>query len=408
MKKNVVAGNSDLMKQINRSSVLGLIKNHGPISKVELALNSKLTFASISNITTELLNSKLIEEIGYGGSSGGRKPVLYELNHDSFYVIGVEIGVSQIRTVIVNLNATIIVDYSVVNLPDSSKEIVTQQIFKSIDYVMTQVDRNKIAGIGISSPGPVDAESGIILAPPNLSGLNQFRLKDLVYERYGLPTLVEKDANASALGEQWFGSAKGKENLLFVLADQGIGGGIIINGRIYRGFRHGAGEIGHGTIDVDGPRCNCGNYGCLEAMASGIAITRRLKEEIRRGAQSQLMEGSVNEEDINLEQIINAALSGDKLAKDILEEAGRYLGIGVASLVNYFNPETIILGGILINSYPPMSRIIRELAKKRCFSHFAEVVTVQESLLGAEAGVIGAASLVIQYLFDSPDQIMQS
>jgi glucokinase-like ROK family protein len=405
----MMPGNSDFMKQLNRSMVLNVIRNYGPISKVDIAGRTKLTFATVSNIASELTSSKLIYENGYQSSNGGRRSVLYGLDPNSFYVVGVELGVTNIRSVAINLKAEVISDFIVETQSANGREAMLQNIFFAIDEVMTnsKIDRAKFAGIGISSPGPVDPDSGIVLTPPNLNDWHNVPLKKLIEDRYRLPSLLEKDANAAAFGEYWLGAAHGKRNAIYVLADHGIGGGILIDGRIYRGFLNGAGEIGHGTIDIDGRRCNCGNYGCLEAMASGIAIVKRAIEEVRRGAPSSLSELSKQDESVITSRlIINEALNGDKLCKDLLDEAGRYLGIGIASLINYFNPESIILGGPLITTYYPMFGTIETIARQRALSTFSTATIIQQSVLRESASVIGAASLILQYLFDRPGQIM--
>ncbi|WP_045517093.1 ROK family transcriptional regulator [Neobacillus niacini] len=406
---DISASNADHMKQLNRSVVLNVIRNFGPISKVDLAERTKLTFATISNIINELYHSNLIIEDGYGESNGGRKPVLYGLNPNAYFVIGVELGVSQVSAIITNLEAIVVTEYSLNTHFSRKSELVIQQIFDVIDEVIriSGIDYEKIVGIGISCPGPLDLEAGIVMKPPNLVGWENIYLRDLVRDRYNLPTFLEKDANAAALGEKWFGSAKGKENVIFVLADEGIGGGVIYQNRIYRGFNYGGGDIGHGTIDIDGPLCNCGNYGCLEALASGLAIVRRVKEEIRRGVKSKLVDiYESTEEDLTLEIIIESANGGDVLAKNILDEAGRYLGIGTATLINFFNPEVIIIGGSVVNDYDPILKTIEEISCKRAFPYYTKGIKVEKSMLGKRAGLIGAASLVLQSFFDHPNKII--
>ncbi|NGP45953.1 ROK family transcriptional regulator [Bacillaceae bacterium SIJ1] len=290
MESNRSASNADHMKQMNRSVVLSLIRNEGPISKADIAEKTKLTFATISNIIQKLFQSNLISEQGHGESKGGRKPVLYGLNANAYYAVGVEVGVSQVSAVLTNLQATVVAEEKVPTDASLESTSIVGQMFAVIDTVIETagVTKESILGIGISAPGPLDIESGVILQPPNLTGWRHVPLRDMVSERYRLPVHLEKDANAAALGEMWFGAAKGKENVIFILADEGIGGSVIYQGRFYRGFNNGGGDLGHGTIDIDGPLCNCGNYGCLEALSSGLAVVRRVKEEVRRGVSSQL------------------------------------------------------------------------------------------------------------------------
>lgn len=403
-----ISGNSDRMKQMNRSLVLHIIRERGPISKVEITKKAELTFPTISNIISELVSENVISENGYGTSSGGRKPVLYDFNTNHIFVIGVDLGVSNISVAAISLKGMIESKLTVYTDTAGGSKKVVDQIYGLIEKIIMRVERQggKVASIGISSPGPVDSETGTVLSPPNLEGWDEVPLKKLIYQKFGICTLIEKDANAYALGEQWFAPTQSKKNVIFILVDQGIGGGIIIQNRIFKGSQNVAGEIGHGSIDVDGPRCNCGNYGCLEAMASGIAIVRRTKERIRRGEKTNLKQFYDKHDCLTLETIIEAGLEGDALAKSILDDTGRYLGIGVANLINFFNPDEMILGGEVINKYPLMIDMIEEIAKDRVFADRAKKVSLKRSHLKELAGVYGAASIAMQFLFDHPEKLL--
>ncbi|WP_077328614.1 ROK family protein [Virgibacillus siamensis] len=401
----VESGNMDRNKHLNRSLVLNTIHKYGPISKAKVAEKLELTFATIGNITSELTKTEAIRISGYGDSNGGRKPALYEINWDNFYVIAVDIGVTKVTAAIVNLKAEIFSRQHIVITNSQDSMTVIEKVYKAIDELLDQMEipSSKIFGIGVSAPGPIDEDEGKILSPPNLQETADIKIKQLLEDRYNLITVLEKDANAAALAEQWFGSIQMKENILYILADQGIGGGIIIGTRIYRGFKNGAGELGHVSIDVDGPRCNCGNFGCLEAMASGIAIIKRVEQEIRRGVSSTLSDLYLQEENnLTLEVIIEHAERGDKLAATVLDEAGRYLGIGVANAINFFAPSKVIFGGQMIDLHPEIVKVAEEIAKSRSFSSFADNITYTKSSFGYQSTLIGAASIIQQKLFDAP------
>lgn len=403
----VESGNMDRNKHLNRSLVLNTIHKYGPISKADISQKLNLTFATIGNITSELIKTEAIRTSGFGESNGGRKPALYEINWENFYVIAVDIGVTKITAAIVNLKGEIYSRYDVGMSSIKDSLTLIERVYKTVDELLAGKDitDSKIFGIGVSAPGPIDGDEGKILSPPNLQDTSDVNIEQLLEERYHLTTILEKDANAAALAEQWFGSIHMKENILYILADQGIGGGIIIGTRIYRGFKNGAGEIGHVSIDVDGPRCNCGNFGCLEAMASGIAVIKRVQEEIRRGVLSTLADLYLQEDhSLTLDEIIKHARQGDRLANTVLDEAGRYLGIGVANAINFFAPSKVIFGGQMIDLNPEVVRTAEKIAKSRSFSSFAKKITFTKSSFGYQSTLVGAASIIQQKLFDAPEE----
>jgi len=402
---SIVSGNADRIKQINRSEVLKTIHKYSPISKKAISTRIDLTFATVSNIVTELLESNVIKSVGYGESSGGRKPLLYEINWNHIYVIAVDIGVTKITTALINFRADIIYKHHHFYSNVSSSTLI-ESVYQSIDELLAKCPNqaSKVMGIGVSAPGPIN--EGEILSPPNMKDTN-IKIQELLEERYQLFTILERDANASAFAEQWFGNIVPNENILYVFADQGIGGGLIVNGRIYKGFYNGAGEIGHTSIDVDGPRCSCGKYGCLETMASGLSIIRRVKEEMRRGKSSSLETIFYeNEEALTLDIIASHAMNGDKLAQNIMEEAGRYLGIGVANAINIFAPTKVITGGEIVDLYPSIIPIVEKVAKAYSFSQFAHEINFTKSTFGNRSRLIGAASVIQHQLFEDPVNTM--
>src|SRR5690625_1778384 len=408
MKKNE-HWNTDQIRQYNRSLVLKSIYKEGPVSNAEISKKSELTFATIGNITSELLEIEAIRESGYGKSNGGRRPVLYEFNWDNYYVIALDIGVTQISAALVNFKGNIYKQYNT-NMSDFSMNInLIERVYSVVDQLISQTDLSlsKIVGIGVSAPGPIDEDDGKILTPPNLQGVKNVNIKELLEQRYHLTTILEKDANAAALAEQWFGSVHSKENILYIFADQGIGGGIIIDSRIFRGFKNGAGEIGHMSIDIDGPRCNCGNFGCLESLASGIALVKRVKQEIHRGAKSSLSDLYLNhEESLTLETIVEHCKKGDLLAESIIDEMGRYLGIGVTNAINFFAPTMVIFGGQMIELNPETIQVTEEIAKDRGFSTYSNDIKFIKSSFGKQSSLMGAASIIQQKIFDYPENTL--
>jgi glucokinase-like ROK family protein len=396
--------NNRRVKSMNRLTILQYIRKYNPITKAEIADRTHLSFTTINNIIEELSSYQLICESGYEMSTGGRKPILYKLNHDRLYALGVHLSISRISVVILNLEGKSIAQYETATKSNTYQtDAILSQLISCIEDAINQsgVDRSKILGIGMGIPGPIDPFEGIVLSPPNFKGLESVPLKKIISEHFQLEVFVEKDANLIALGEYWHGAGQGKSNVFYLDADVGIGSGLIVDGKLYYGSPFGAGEVGHSTINIDGPLCNCGNYGCLEAVASGLAIVRRAGEEIRRGVETSLAaQYRLNEESVTVYSILDSANNGDPLAIQLLHESARYVGIAIGNVINLLLPEVIIIGGTLVNCYPPYFDQVKGIALNRIFASFAQNISVKQSELGMQSGVIGASTLVLEHFFN--------
>jgi glucokinase len=250
-------------------------------------------------------------------------------------------------------------------------------------------------GVGIAAAGILDTERGIITTSPNLLHWHNVPLRDIFADRLGIVTYVINDANAAALGEHRFGAGMGFDNIVYLTVSTGIGGGIIIGGELYSGTDGCAGEIGHMTVEANGPQCHCGNFGCLEALASGWAVAKTAIERINNGGKSyivELVDGKID--NITAEMVAAAARRGDQLAADIVAEAAKYLGVGLANLVNIFNPELIVIGGGLSKMGGMLLKPARKVLKERAFQLPAQTARIVRARLGSNAGIIGAASYV--------------
>lgn len=403
MARSLVTGNSDLIRQLNRSLVLDLIRRQGPISRADVKRITGLNFTTVTNAVNDLVEEGLVQEVGLGTSSGGRKPVLLTLNPTARYVVGCELQSTELVIGLFDLIGNLMARVEEPKAPDTTPEAVVERIVDGIRRVTATagVNMEQVEGLGVAAPGPLNSEKGILLTPPNMVGWRNVPLKEMLEQATGLPVVVEKDGNAAALGEVWFGAGQNVRDLILIIIDQGIGAGIIGSGHLYRGSRSGAGEIGHTTIDVDGPRCSCGNYGCLEAIASGFALGRKAGEAIRRGVTSQLAANGDEAEAIGVAELLAAAEKGDKLARDLLDECGRTLGIAVANTVNMYNPELIVLAGRLAQSPLVVARA-QELGRARAFSVLSKDVRIVTSALGSKFLVAGAAALILARLFRGP------
>lgn len=311
---------------------------------------------------------------------------------DKKYVIGVDLGGTKISCALSDLDGKIINQYTLPTLSQEGEAAVLTRIINGISKVIvnSKVNKDQIKAIGIGSPGPLDSKKGMIISTPNLPFKN-FKLVEPIENKFGIKTYLDNDANVAAIGEFLFGAGKGTENMVFVTVSTGVGGGAIINGKIYRGNTNNALEIGHTTLVEDGPRCNCGNYGCTEALASGTAIAKRAKEALETGVETSLR----NYENVTSYEVFQEAKKGDKVASDILNKCLNYLGICIANIVATLDPEMVVIGGGVSKGGNIVFEKVREVVNTRCFDSMAASCKIVPAGLGTDAGVIGAVALGI-------------
>ena len=306
------------------------------------------------------------------------------------YVVGVDLGGTKIYTALVDLEGNIIKEKTVETLAHEGEQAVMGRIVDTINYVIDGTDKDLIKSIGIGSPGPLDVKNGIIIENSNLPFKN-FAIVKTIRETYDLPTYLDNDANVATLGEFMFGAGKGTENMVFITASTGIGGGAVLNGKLFRGSTGNALEVGHMTVATEGPRCGCGNLGCAEALGSGTAIGKRAKEAVLSNVVTSLK----NYENVTAKEVFKEAANGDRVAKNILNTSLTYLGIAVANTITNFDPEKVVVGGGVVNGGDIVIDTIRNVVEERCMAAFVENCTIEKAVLGGKAGVLGAAALAI-------------
>jgi glucokinase len=319
------------------------------------------------------------------------------------YVVGVDVGGTNVVVGTLSEDGSSI--YGLVKEPTDLEggpyqtvDQITRLVLASLSSAREELGNSiEVIGVGIGSPGPLNTESGIVLLTPNL-GWTDMPLRDRVGGAVGLPATLDNDANCAVLGEWWRGAAQGGRVVLGLTIGTGIGGGIVLDGEIFHGASGAAGEIGHATIDQTGRRCNCGNYGCLEAYASGPAIARRALEGLQAGAPSRLLEYAEGDlSRITAQTVSEAARDGDTFCLDIIRETAHFLGGAIANLVNIFNPDTVVIcGGVTLAGdclFDPLYNQVR----RRAFAPAVEVCRIVAGTLPGTAGVYGAvASFVSQ------------
>jgi glucokinase len=270
-------------------------------------------------------------------------------------------------------------------------------IGRIVDSVNASIDRAPLelrppAAIGIAAPGPIDVERGLVLDAPNLHGWHHVPLAARLSATFGCPAVLENDANAAALGEFLFGAGRGSRHMIYLTISTGIGGGLILDGQLYRGAGGAAGELGHAVIDEDGPRCGCGRRGCLEALASGTAIAARAAEAIASGRPTAITRHAGND-DVAAEHVALAAAEGDPVAQEIIGRAAHALGLGLADIVNIFNPDLIVIGGGTSNIGAPLLDPAIETMRTNAFEGPVGQVRLVTAALGGRAAAMGALAL---------------
>ena len=318
-------------------------------------------------------------------------------------VLAVDLGGTKIIAAIISNKGQVMAKEYHPTLANEGPQSVINRILSAIDYLLSQsnMDSSQLDSISIAAAGAINFETGLVTASPNLPGWYDIPLRDIVNQRYRVNTFLINDASAAALGEHHFGAGKGVNNLVLLTLGTGIGGGIIINGKLYSGRCGSAGEIGHMTVDVNGPRCNCGNIGCWEMLASGTAMAKEAIRRIEQGEKSsltKLVEDKI--ENITAEKVSLAAQDGDPLALEVILKAATYLGVGMVNLVNIFNPEMIIVGGGVAQMGDLLLEPARQVVKERAFPLSAQAVCIVPAQLGDDAGVLGAAVFAGQQKLD--------
>jgi predicted NBD/HSP70 family sugar kinase len=388
---NSQTGDLALMRELNQRIVLDLIRGSGPISRAELARRSRLSRSTISSIIVDLLAADLVHEVGVGNSLGGRRPIMIEFNYRSSYVIGVEVATTALNALLTDLQANIVQRArGVIDLAAGPLVCIPQIVDLIRDIlVISSLPANRVIGVGIGVPGPLASATGRLIAPPVMPGWDGVAIKDLLERALGMRVWLENDANLGALAEQHWGIARDWRNVAYIyLGSTGIGSGLILDGRLYHGDVGSAGEIGHLTIDEDGPLCRCGSYGCLEAYVGSPAL---LDEARRAGLACR-----------GMHDLIELAQQGEACAGDILARAGERLGVAIASLLNLLNPGFVVLGGDLATAGKLLLAPLRATLRRRGLAAALEHVEIARGSLDSDVVALGAVSVVLREAFDSP------
>lgn len=398
MAKDIV-GNNKFLKKLNKEIVLDLIRSNRAISKISLSQLTGLSPTATGMIVSQLLEEGYIHETGSGESRGGRKPILLELKPRSFYCVGIDIDIGNIYLVLIDLTGEVVFEKSQNRVDNSNPETTLRLIENEILEILKQhsIDFSMLLGIGMSIPGLVDEVKGEIILAPNLFWENvnvNYYFKKLS----NIPLYVENEAMASAVCEHWVGQCQEVDDFVCINVTSGIGAGIFTGGKLYRGVGGSAGEIGHTFIDENGPKCGCGNYGCLETLASTKSIVESAKKIVRQGIISS-MNTHPDIDSINIEQVIEAARNGDEAARNILLESARYLSLAISNLVNTLNPAKIVIGKEFVKYSDLVMDNIKAIVSGKALKYPTSKVEIVASEIGERSSTVGAALIPLKVLF---------
>jgi glucokinase-like ROK family protein len=393
----MITGDQEKVRKVNRSLVLNTLRLHAPASRAEVANITGLTRGTVSNIVNVLIEDGLVHEDKLQDSKIGRPSVALGLSPEGGAVVGVEIGVDFISVLLTNFVAKPLWEVRSQTNPSQSQTDIINQAEKYIDQALSIAKEQGLRplGIGVGVPGLVNILQGNLIVAPNLHWRN-VPLRLIWNQRFHLPIYIDNEANLSALGEYYFGIARNVDNFIYLTSDIGLGGGIMIDGRLFRGGHGYGGEIGHMQRNPRGELCGCGRRGCWETQVGPRAVLSRVKKEFETHHDQSLLDAcSGNLENLTFDIVVKFALSGDLICLQAIEEVAVNLGVGIADLVNIFNPDLIVIGGAFIQGKEILHSIIEKTIFTNALQPDLENLRIVFSERNTEACVFGAVAVVL-------------
>jgi glucokinase-like ROK family protein len=402
-------GDQTLVREINLSTVLRYLRDGHPLSRAALASLTGLNKTTVSSLVEELLERGLIHEVGLDTSGGGRPATLLALKPEAGSIVGVAMGVDFVAVILTDFVGQILWRRVQQTDPADSQKATIDLMLGIVDeaIAVSRSRETRILGLGLATPGTVNVHEGLLIFSPNLQW-HDVPYRQIFFEHTGLQVLVDNDANAAALAEHLFGVADGAQNFLSIFAGVGVGGGLFLNGELYRGTGGFAGEIGHTNFMVEHYRrpCRCGNRGCWETSVAQDSVVERVRSRLAAGRNSLVSRLMAEQgSPLTVPLIVQAADDGDGQALEALSETGSLLGLGMANLVNIFNPEMIVLGGPLSLAGPYLLPAIEEAIRNTTLPEIREQTRVVLSAFGADASLMGAVALVVEAILSNPSSV---
>ncbi|WP_026473601.1 ROK family transcriptional regulator [Alkaliflexus imshenetskii] len=372
---------------------------NGPQPIANICKQLKISSPNAFAILSDLIERGVIERRGYGESNGGRKPELYRVKDDAFYIVGIDMDIYQTRFSLFNGARENITGIKACQIPLNNDIKTLNKLIEEIDRFIKEsgIERDKIVGVGLSFPGLVDAINGINYTYLHFGARN---VRDVLQEHLKIPVFVENDAKAISLAVWRFGVAKGRKNVLVLYLDWGIGMGMILNGRLYRGANGFSGEFSHIPVVENGDLCICGKLGCLQTIAAGTALVKLVEEGVKSGKSSLSSVAENGNSNIDVKSVVKAALNGDQYCINTLSAIGKNLGRGISILIQLYNPEMIVLGGAMAEAGHYLTTPIQQAINTYSISQISDGVKMEVSKMGKEIGVNGAMAVAMEDVFD--------
>ncbi len=376
----------------NSHLIFKTIYDRGEISRAEIARLTGLTRTTVSDVVGDLSTEGLVAEIGFGPSAGGKPPILLSVPDDARHLIGIDLANSEFRGAVINLRGEV---RHRLNLPIDERDgdAALELVYHLIDELLGMTEQ-PVVGIGIGSPGLMDARHAVVRYAVNLNW-RDLPLGDLLEARYDLPVYIANDSQAAALAEMRFGESRDAANLLVVKVGRGVGAGIVLNRRLYYGDRFGAGEIGHVVLDPNGEPCRCGNVGCVETLVSSRALVSRAQQIARDDASSALWQFVDSPQAITTDVLYRAYEAGDEAIAALIEQAGAYLGITLAHVAGVLDVRHIVIAGSMAVFGDALTDPVRRVVATRWLPPLASEIRVTTSSLGRDVVLLGAAALLL-------------
>jgi len=376
----------------NSRLILRTIYQQQEISRADVARQTRLTRTTVSDVVADLMAQGMVEEVGYGPSAGGKPPILLSVIPDSRHLIGLDLASDEFRGAVINLRGQVQQQIAV-PLHDQDGEVALALLYEIVERLVAATD-SQLLGIGIGSPGLMDASNGIVRRSVNLDW-HDLPLRSLLEERFDLPVYVANDSQVAALGEYTFGKGPGAENLVVIKVGHGVGAGIVLNGRLFHGETFGAGEIGHVAVVENGERCRCGNWGCLETVASVRAFVAQARAVADADPESSLHQFVDSSDEITVETICQALEAGDEQVRQLIRQLGRYLGIAAANVVGLLSARRIVIAGGVACLGDALLDAVQQEMTKRSLAIVASETEIVLSSISSDIVILGASALVL-------------
>ena len=384
------------------AAVLDVVRRGGAKSRLEIAQRTGLSRAIVALRVAELVDFGLLSESGVAPSTGGRPPRQLRFVAQAGHVLVADLGATSIDVAAIDLGGDVLRQLAEPANIAAGPEAILARVELLFDRLVAEVDApGPLVGIGIGVPGPVEFRTGRPIAPPIMPGWDGYPVRERFATRHDVPVWVDNDVNTMALGEWRHGIARGHQNMVFVKIGTGIGAGLISDGLLHRGSQGSAGDVGHiQVVDDRAIVCRCGKIGCLEAVAGGSALARDAEAAARSG-RSERLAAALARGSVQAEDVAEAAAHGDPVAMELLERAGRNVGRMLASVVNFFNPSLIVIGGGVAGAGDVLIAAIREVVYARSLPLATRDLRIERSALGGRAGVLGGAAMVLDEVFSA-------